>query len=121
MPHASDLDPISTPQVFIHISIATPIAPAPRPENQFYLELSAVSEAKRLQIYNGYVQRPYTNGRKFQFGCGGYVTAVAAGRWPKAKGNGFILVPIYNKAGPFGCFYVSIATPVVSALKNYYI
>jgi hypothetical protein len=45
----------------------------------------SVSEAKRLQIYSGYMQRPFPNGKKRPFGCNGYVTAVT-------KGNGFILV-----------------------------
>jgi hypothetical protein len=39
-----------------------------------------VSEVKRLQIYNGYMQRPFPNGHKCPFGCNGYVTAVAAGQ-----------------------------------------
>jgi hypothetical protein len=35
------------------------------------------SEVKRLQIYNGYVQRPLPNGHKCPLGCNGHVTAVA--------------------------------------------
>jgi hypothetical protein len=37
-------------------------------------------EVKRLQIYNGYVQRPFPNGHKFPFGCNGHVTAMAVGQ-----------------------------------------
>jgi hypothetical protein len=33
-----------------------------------------VSEAKWLQIYNGYMQRPFPNGHKCPFGCSGYVS-----------------------------------------------
>ena len=39
-----------------------------------------VSEVKRLQIYNGYMQRPFPNGNKCPFGCNGYVTAMAVGQ-----------------------------------------
>jgi hypothetical protein len=41
---------------------------------------TAVTEVKRLQIYNGYMQRPFLNGRKCPFGCNGYVTAMAVGQ-----------------------------------------
>jgi hypothetical protein len=37
-------------------------------------------DVKRLQIYNGYVQRPSPNGQKYPFGCNGNATAVAAGQ-----------------------------------------
>jgi hypothetical protein len=46
-----------------------------------------VSEVKRLQIYTGYVQQPFPNGKKCPFGCNGHVAAVAVG-----QSNGFILV-----------------------------
>ena len=77
----------------------------PRSPNGFFLSTSgfrwrfrfwnrrmAVSEVKRplrnrfgietvtVQIYCGYVQRPFPNGHKCPFGCNGYVTAVAPGR-----------------------------------------
>jgi hypothetical protein len=38
------------------------------------------SEVKRLQIYSGYMQRPFPNGKKCPFGYNSYVTAVAAGQ-----------------------------------------
>jgi hypothetical protein len=43
---------------------------------------ATVSEAKQLQIYNGYMLRPFSNGKgkKCPFGCNGYVTAVAVGQ-----------------------------------------
>ena len=41
---------------------------------------ATVSEVKRLEIYNGYMQRPFPNGQNFPFGCTGHVTAVAAGQ-----------------------------------------
>ena len=69
-----------------------------RPEKLLYLELSrspngffkstsgsrwrfqkrngrkeTVSEVKRLQIYNDYMQRPFPNGKKCPFGCNGTV------------------------------------------------
>ena len=39
-----------------------------------------VLEVKRPQIYNGHMQRPFSNGHKCPFGCSGYVTAMAVGQ-----------------------------------------
>jgi hypothetical protein len=52
---------------------------------------------KRLQIYNGYIQRPFPNGQKRPFGCNGCVTAVAAGQSQR----------FYSDAGVFNWHYPS--------------
>ena len=44
----------------------------------------AVSEVERLQIYNGFMQRPLSNGPNCPFWCNGCVTTVAAGQRQRA-------------------------------------
>jgi hypothetical protein len=56
-----------------------------------------LSEVKRLQIYNGYMQRPFPNGHKCPFGRNGYVTAVAAGQSQR----------FYSGVGIFNWYYLS--------------
>jgi hypothetical protein len=56
-----------------------------------------VSEVKRLQIYNGYMQRPFPNGHKRPFGCNGHVTAVTAGQSQR----------FYSGVGIFNWYYPS--------------
>jgi len=62
---------------------------------------------KRLQIYNGYVQRPFPNGHKCPLGCNGYVTAMAGGQRQRLYSGvriltGIISVPLPGHFGPEG-------------------
>jgi hypothetical protein len=54
-----------------------------------------VSEVKWLQVYNGYVQRPFPNGHKRPFGCKSETVAIH---------NGFMQRPFPNgHKRPFAC------------------
>jgi hypothetical protein len=52
---------------------------------------------KRLQIYYGYMLRPFPNGHKCPFGCNGHVTAVAVGQSQR----------LYSGVGIFNWYYLS--------------
>jgi hypothetical protein len=62
-----------------------------------------VSEVKRLQIYNAYMQRPFPDGYKCPFGCNGYVTAVAAGQRQR----------LYSGVGIFNWYYLSVPPQIL--------
>ena len=59
---------------------------------------------KRLQIYNGHMQRPFPNGHKCPFGCNGYVTAVAVGKSRRLY--------LYSGVGIFNWYYLSSPTQI---------
>jgi hypothetical protein len=63
------------------------------------LPYETVLEVKRLKIYNGYMQRPFPNGHKCPFGCGGCVTAVAAGQSQRFY-SGVGIFNWYNLSSP---------------------
>ena len=69
----------------------------------------AVSTAKRLYVYNSYMQRPFPNGNKYPFGCNSYVTAMAVA---VAAGQSQRLYSSGAGAGIFSWYYLNLPPQV---------